>query len=60
MTACNAIQRANATLRSLLKQPETVMAASDEDRKRMRTGKTPVSEAALVKWIDNVQSCNAP
>ncbi len=38
-----------ATLCSLLKQRERVMAASDGDRKQMRTGKTPVIEAALVK-----------
>lgn len=29
------------------------MAASDGDRKLIRTGKSPVVEAALVKWIDN-------
>ncbi len=49
-----------ATLCSVLKQQETVMAASDGDRKRMRAGKAPVIKAALIKWIDNVQSHNAP
>ncbi len=38
---------------SRLKQRETVMAASDGDRKRIRKGKEPVVEAALVKWTDN-------
>ncbi len=35
-------------------------AASDGDRKRMCTRKAPVVEAALVKWIDNAWSRNAP
>ncbi len=49
-----------ATLCSLFKQRETVMAASDGDRKRIRTGKAPVVEATLVKWIDSIWSRNAP
>ena len=49
-----------ATLCSLIKQRETVMAANDGERKRRRPGKAPVVEAALVKWIDNARSRNAP
>lgn len=48
-----------ATLCSLIKQRETVVAAND-GRKRQRPGKAPVVEAALVKWIDNARSRNAP
>lgn len=49
-----------ATLCSLLKQRETIMHANDGERKRRRPGKAPAVEAALVKWIDNARSRNAP
>ncbi len=39
---------------------EKQSAASDGDRKQMRMGKAPVVAAALVKWIDNARSRNAP
>ncbi len=42
-----------AALCRLLKQRETVTAANDRKRKRMRTGEAPAVEAALVRWIDN-------
>ncbi len=39
---------------------EKQSADSDGDRKQMHTGKAPVAEAALVKWIDNARSRNNP
>ncbi|XP_048878070.1 tigger transposable element-derived protein 6 [Brienomyrus brachyistius] len=49
-----------ATLCTLLKRRQIVPAANNGDRRRIRSGKAPVVEAALVKWIDNAKSCNAP
>lgn len=59
----NVMQQRNfpqATLRHVLKQWETVMAANDGGRKRICMGKAPVVEDALCKWIDNARPCNAP
>ncbi len=39
---------------------EKQSAAGDGDRKQMHMGKAPVVEDALVKWIDNARSRNAP
>ena len=49
-----------ASLRALIKQRGKVLHADRGERKRQHPGKAPGFEAALVKWIDDARSGNAP
>uniref|UniRef100_H3A5L0 HTH CENPB-type domain-containing protein n=1 Tax=Latimeria chalumnae TaxID=7897 RepID=H3A5L0_LATCH len=47
------------TLSKILKDRESII-QNEGDRKRMRSGKEPMVEAALIKWIRNARERNAP